>query len=470
MVDHGGYIMRYLIFLLLLVPSVVFADSLGWEVTPDGMKMSRSLSATDRTLWSTDVGIVTGVTGIHEHEVGPTSCQCTRNGDITKVDIAPCIIHINGTEYRFDNVTAIDPEFPVSDSGAFLGYSSGLVKKATFFTDSERDSIIPICRVQAAKGQTGPGSDISDLGITDIRPNVSAFDKRVMLWVENVNGPLVKDGLITSESGTRNIDISTGTFFDSEMQSHTIGPFTAITGITLFHTALGNWTSTLGLLQFDNVNYDDPATGLTAMTNNNWHAAHNLFMSPEGNGRDPRFFLLYSQDEYLALGSAREAPFDLGPFLNARPRVVPIAKIIVKKNDATALEFQDARPQNATGLGGGVTGAATLQDAYENSVNSGTPEITTDAAHEGLTVRYGGTDGTVFDTQDAGGGVLFGSYTSHLDIVFNSVTTLQVDRDATAGNTRLLIYDVDNGTFERVSVGAADSGGAGFKLLRIPNN
>ena len=40
---------------------------------------------------------------------------------------------------------------------------------------------------------------------------------------------------------------------------------------------------------------------------------------------------------------------------------------------------------------------------------------------------------------------------------------------ATATHTHLLIYDVDNATLERVSVGAADSGGAGFKVLRIPN-
>lgn len=49
------------------------------------------------------------------------------------------------------------------------------------------------------------------------------------------------------------------------------------------------------------------------------------------------------------------------------------------------------------------------------------------------------------------------------------ITTLQVDNNATAGNTRLLIYDVDNGQMERVSVGAADSGGSGYKVLRIPN-
>lgn len=42
-------------------------------------------------------------------------------------------------------------------------------------------------------------------------------------------------------------------------------------------------------------------------------------------------------------------------------------------------------------------------------------------------------------------------------------------RTATATHTALMVYDVDNNAVERVTVGVADSGGAGFKLLRIPN-
>lgn len=42
-------------------------------------------------------------------------------------------------------------------------------------------------------------------------------------------------------------------------------------------------------------------------------------------------------------------------------------------------------------------------------------------------------------------------------------------RTATATHTGLMIWDVDNAAVERVTVGAADSGGVGFKVLRIPN-
>lgn len=56
----------------------------------------------------------------------------------------------------------------------------------------------------------------------------------------------------------------------------------------------------------------------------------------------------------------------------------------------------------------------------------------------------------------------------------NAVSTdagdsFRIDGSNTAGQTRMLVYDVDNATLERVTVGAADSGGAGFKVLRIPN-
>lgn len=43
------------------------------------------------------------------------------------------------------------------------------------------------------------------------------------------------------------------------------------------------------------------------------------------------------------------------------------------------------------------------------------------------------------------------------------------DKGAGAGTTGFMIWDVDNGTLERVTVGAAGSGGTGFKVLRIPD-
>jgi len=41
--------------------------------------------------------------------------------------------------------------------------------------------------------------------------------------------------------------------------------------------------------------------------------------------------------------------------------------------------------------------------------------------------------------------------------------------DLAATETSLWLYDLDNATMEQVTVGAPDSGGAGFKVLRIAN-
>ena len=51
----------------------------------------------------------------------------------------------------------------------------------------------------------------------------------------------------------------------------------------------------------------------------------------------------------------------------------------------------------------------------------------------------------------------------------DDVVVMKVDGSSTPGDTRLFIYDIDNATLERVTVGAADSGGVGFKVLRINN-
>lgn len=56
-----------------------------------------------------------------------------------------------------------------------------------------------------------------------------------------------------------------------------------------------------------------------------------------------------------------------------------------------------------------------------------------------------------------------------VQMVVNGVEVGRFDGSAVATQTRFMVYDVDNATLERVTVGAADSGGVGFKVLRIPN-
>jgi hypothetical protein len=46
---------------------------------------------------------------------------------------------------------------------------------------------------------------------------------------------------------------------------------------------------------------------------------------------------------------------------------------------------------------------------------------------------------------------------------------LQCDGNTTSGETPMLLLDCAKGTLQRVSIGASDSGGTGFKVLRVPN-
>jgi hypothetical protein len=75
----------------------------------------------------------------------------------------------------------------------------------------------------------------------------------------------------------------------------------------------------------------------------------------------------------------------------------------------------------------------------------------------------------VLTDSGAGQSTFFTSDGGTFEFSVAGVTAALFDNSTTAGNTRFLVYDVDNATTERVTVGIADSGGAGYKVLRIPN-
>jgi hypothetical protein len=71
----------------------------------------------------------------------------------------------------------------------------------------------------------------------------------------------------------------------------------------------------------------------------------------------------------------------------------------------------------------------------------------------------------IFNTATGGGGFRFlqkTGATTKRDLVW-------FDGDNTPGNTPMILWDSTSGTAKRVSVGAADSGGAGYRVLRIAN-
>jgi hypothetical protein len=66
------------------------------------------------------------------------------------------------------------------------------------------------------------------------------------------------------------------------------------------------------------------------------------------------------------------------------------------------------------------------------------------------------------------GGVHAGLHGVHRDSVGGNFAG-EFAYSTTADDTYLLVYDYTAASMKRVSRGASDSGGAGFRLLRIPN-
>jgi len=118
----------------------------------------------------------------------------------------------------------------------------------------------------------------------------------------------------------------------------------------------------------------------------------------------------------------------------------------------------DFRLQNGSlrGLVGHETGEDLI---ISNRVHGANVEINAeDSGGNERKILVGDPDATTKLTGDLG-----------INLVVSGTTTLHLDGNSVPGNTRLYIYDVDNATLENVTVGAADSGGTNFKVLRIPN-
>lgn len=118
-------------------------------------------------------------------------------------------------------------------------------------------------------------------------------------------------------------------------------------------------------------------------------------------------------------------------------------------------------------------------DIDENNISANTSAINTNTDNISTNIS------DISDIKDNLIEILIGTFwdggtvTTTGDWTMNSITTIDdsiIGGDLTiegstitAGETALLLFDVDNNTVERVTVGAADSGGVGFKVLRIPN-
>jgi hypothetical protein len=126
--------------------------------------------------------------------------------------------------------------------------------------------------------------------------------------------------------------------------------------------------------------------------------------------------------------------------------------------------------RSSTGVNVGSYGKASTVVAGSNIGVLGAADDSTEAT--GLKdVGVLGTTDTALPAANVSAGVLAAAAAGGFPFraYYDDTEVFRIDDSATAGDTYLMLWDVDNGTLERVTVGAADSCGAGFKCLRIPN-
>ena len=120
-------------------------------------------------------------------------------------------------------------------------------------------------------------------------------------------------------------------------------------------------------------------------------------------------------------------------------------------------------------IGGRVIFYSDDSSGYLQSFSS-QPVETNVTSRVALVADAGATNGLTFLAQIAGQTIdFYMAMNGSVRINVGTNTVGQFDNSVTADDTRFLLWDVTAGTLVRVSRGAVDTGGVGFRVLRIPN-
>jgi hypothetical protein len=109
--------------------------------------------------------------------------------------------------------------------------------------------------------------------------------------------------------------------------------------------------------------------------------------------------------------------------------------------------------------------------AIATAVNGEGVEVTGSVDNVGLHLTNEGTGGLDISLQSTGGTSGWGQGVLVVASGAGAGTEvlLAIDKSSTADETRLMLFDVSAGTVKRVYRGPADSGGAGYRVLRVLN-
>lgn len=144
-------------------------------------------------------------------------------------------------------------------------------------------------------------------------------------------------GASVGETGTRNISVSVGTFWEGLTKFTTPAWDTSVSGtFDYYHRdGSGGWIETSSA-QIDNLQYDD-GTGTLATLTDTHYGIHWVYVEA-----DNHLSVVFGRGNYATLATAQDAqPFaDLPPQLTFHSRLV--AKIVIEKNASTFADIESA--------------------------------------------------------------------------------------------------------------------------------
>jgi len=160
------------------------------------------------------------------------------------------------------------------------------------------------------------------------------FARRVQERLGAVDGTIRASGLQTSESGTLNIAITEGKFYNSinEFSISVIDTSNSDENFTYwFRDGVGGWDSYTQVSAVDDLNYDDDSGTPTALLPNRY-GVHWVYLHEDGD-----LHLVYGQGNYVAAEAQdADAPSDLPDIL--KEITIFVARIIVQRDMGTFVD------------------------------------------------------------------------------------------------------------------------------------
>ena len=185
--------------------------------------------------------------------------------------------------------------------------------------------------------------DGTDLYITTAGQVVANYSKNT-LWKDlDVNGKFQRvNGIQISETGTRNIAITSGTYYAglTEVTFPSFDTSGTDTFTYYYRDGSGGWTKVTGQTQIDNLHYDDGSGTLATLSDpfgwRRYYGVHWVYVDIEGH-----VFVVYGQNDYL-LTDAQNAqpPASLPGVIASIGRI--IGKIIIQKNASSFESIESA--------------------------------------------------------------------------------------------------------------------------------